>query len=440
MSAEVPNQEEDEDDDTAVENGTFTLACGYPAATAVTASANDGNVPANTVDGNLATRWSCLGKGCWIRYDLGAQLNMCGTEIAWYNGASRKSNFVVSVSADGTAFTNVFTGTSSGTTTALETMPFSATGRYVKITVNGNTVNDWASITEVKLSGTAADQPPPPPPPPPPPGGVDEDGVVMLHPANTSGSSFRLGSQPLTGAVGLTGLENDVVTAGTDGAIKFWTTQGHPVSYSSGNGTTVRLDMKASGGSQTYTWKNGAITSGFIGNNKDLKNMEITAYVRVRQNLGVHTEFNVKVRGGRHTGSGDARASCVEMGLPYSNYQARASRELDHPRYDMISIPSKFNYKVTAGQWVGVKMVSFINADKKSTTNRIYVDAVPFDAQGKPRNQFLLYSEWKDEDGKSTGRYTQAALWGGWIQTLRIDGWRYTDVAILSAREIIPPI
>jgi poly(beta-D-mannuronate) lyase len=34
-----------------------------PAAGAVTASANDGNVPGNTVDNSLATRWSANGDG-----------------------------------------------------------------------------------------------------------------------------------------------------------------------------------------------------------------------------------------------------------------------------------------------------------------------------------------------------------------------------------------
>src|SRR5438034_2721781 len=38
----------------------------------VVASANDGNIPQNTLDNNLATRWSANGDGQWIRYDFGA--------------------------------------------------------------------------------------------------------------------------------------------------------------------------------------------------------------------------------------------------------------------------------------------------------------------------------------------------------------------------------
>ena len=43
-----------------------------PAASAVTANTNDGNVPANAVDNNLGTRWSGNGDGAWLQLDLGS--------------------------------------------------------------------------------------------------------------------------------------------------------------------------------------------------------------------------------------------------------------------------------------------------------------------------------------------------------------------------------
>src|SRR5881392_2088052 len=36
----------------------------------VVASANDGNIPQNTLDNNLATRWSAYGDGQWIRAEV----------------------------------------------------------------------------------------------------------------------------------------------------------------------------------------------------------------------------------------------------------------------------------------------------------------------------------------------------------------------------------
>ena len=76
-------------------------------------------------------------------------------DIAWYNGDKRQNNFVISVSNDGTTFTDVFTGKSSGTTSSSEKYDFpDVTARYVKITVNGNTQNNWATITEIDVYGT----------------------------------------------------------------------------------------------------------------------------------------------------------------------------------------------------------------------------------------------------------------------------------------------
>src|SRR5262245_8729049 len=54
--------------------------------TSVTASANDGNVPANTIDGSLSTRWSASGDGQWIQFDLGASRPVGSVAIAWYQG------------------------------------------------------------------------------------------------------------------------------------------------------------------------------------------------------------------------------------------------------------------------------------------------------------------------------------------------------------------
>jgi hypothetical protein len=124
---------------------------------AVTASANDGNVPANTVDGNLGTRWSALGDPQWIQYDLGAANTVSFVKIAWYQGATRVATFDVQLSTTGASWTNVLTGaTSSGATTALETYDFSdATARYVRIVGHGNSVNMWNSITETEVWGFA---------------------------------------------------------------------------------------------------------------------------------------------------------------------------------------------------------------------------------------------------------------------------------------------
>jgi F5/8 type C domain len=128
--------------------------CSMPNISAVGANGNDGNIPQNTLDNNLNTRWSNLGFPSWIQYDLGESQPVCNVDIAWYRGNLRVNTFTISVSNDGTNFTPIFSGQSSGRTTGLEPYNVQDTmGRYVRVTVTDNTENSWSSISEVKING-----------------------------------------------------------------------------------------------------------------------------------------------------------------------------------------------------------------------------------------------------------------------------------------------
>jgi hypothetical protein len=131
----------------------------------VSASADDGNVPANTLDGNLGTRWSANGDGQWIRYDLGSAQAVSSVDIAWYKGNLRAAKFDILTSPDASTWTTVFNGMSSGASTNFETYSFgSSTGRYVRIVGHGTTIDLWNSITEVGIfggGGTSTNAPPP---------------------------------------------------------------------------------------------------------------------------------------------------------------------------------------------------------------------------------------------------------------------------------------
>jgi hypothetical protein len=138
-----------------------------PAASAVTASANDGNVPGNTVDNNLATRWSANGDGAWIQYDLGTAKTVSRVKIAVYNGNSRRNSFDLQVSNGGGTWTTVLTRQTSGTTTAEEPYDFTpVSARFVRYLGHGSTVSLFNSLTEVSLF-TPAETPTPTPTPSP---------------------------------------------------------------------------------------------------------------------------------------------------------------------------------------------------------------------------------------------------------------------------------
>lgn len=119
----------------------------------VSASGNDGNVPANVLDNNLSTRWSANGDGQWIQFCLSDTVSITGVQIAFYNGNTRTSTFDVLVGNDGTNWTTASAGrVSSGTSLNLETFIFTPRdGKYVRIVGHGNSVNLWNSYTEVTI-------------------------------------------------------------------------------------------------------------------------------------------------------------------------------------------------------------------------------------------------------------------------------------------------
>jgi hypothetical protein len=123
---------------------------------AVTASAwQKPNVPVNTQDGTLHSRWAAEGHGQWIAYDLGSSMCVSQVAIAWYQGAARRSAFAIEVSTDGTVWSTVYSGNSSGQTLELEPYAFAAVpARHIRIIGYGNTSNTWTSITEVELYGS----------------------------------------------------------------------------------------------------------------------------------------------------------------------------------------------------------------------------------------------------------------------------------------------
>ena len=110
--------------------------------------------PTHAIDNDISTRWSNPGFPSSIQLDLGAQKTICSVTIAWYRGDERQNTFKISISKDDSSYTNVFSGKSSGTRTAGEKYDFvDSEARYVKITVTDNSQSNWASITEIDVSG-----------------------------------------------------------------------------------------------------------------------------------------------------------------------------------------------------------------------------------------------------------------------------------------------
>ena len=115
------------------------------------ASGSEPNFPASAVgDHNDQTIWSTYGKGSWIQLDLGTLKTVCSVEVQWYKGDQRHNNFVISASKDGSSFKDIVDSTSKKSTSSTDLVDLKA--RFIKITVNGNTQNNYASIAEVKIN------------------------------------------------------------------------------------------------------------------------------------------------------------------------------------------------------------------------------------------------------------------------------------------------
>ncbi len=120
----------------------------------LTTSGSQSQFPAsNLLDNNLKTRWSNSDADSWIQLDLGASKNICSIGIAWHNGNERQDKFVISASNNGINFSEIFNGSSSGSTLSSEKYNVSDTNaRYLRITVNGNTQSNYTSITEISVN------------------------------------------------------------------------------------------------------------------------------------------------------------------------------------------------------------------------------------------------------------------------------------------------
>lgn len=112
------------------------------------------NSAANSIDGDLGTRWSSDLTGTNITIDLGEEKNIGGYAVAWSNGSLRVNYYRIEYSADGVSWTGTVDKISSGTSEGYEfyrTEPIKA--RYVRYSGFGTLTHEgiagsWNSVSE----------------------------------------------------------------------------------------------------------------------------------------------------------------------------------------------------------------------------------------------------------------------------------------------------
>lgn len=118
----------------------------------VQASADDGNVVENMLDGDYSTRWSAEGEQYAI-LELEKALPISHVGISFWKATDGKQAiFDLETSMDGVNWTKVWSGKSSGTTESMEAYNMKGTvAKYVKFSGHGRTNSLWNSLVELKI-------------------------------------------------------------------------------------------------------------------------------------------------------------------------------------------------------------------------------------------------------------------------------------------------
>lgn len=278
---------------------------------------------------------------------------------------------------------------------------------------------------------------------------IGKDGVRQIYPTAAGGSEVYIDlslSDPRKDAhFDFDSMNSSApVTKQTEGSLTFFNTPGNVVTYASGSpsGRTIRLDLYPGAGKgqkQKYSYAN---NPGYLYDTQGIACHEFTGYIRGHGDLGskIHHSLAMKVNGG----DDDTIRSLVETNYPTitDNKGVYANWNYTHLAYESVpNVKQLINVPVfTENVWVGIKSVHKISADKSSSTFEYYVDLDPFDATGKPNNNWQLAATWEDT-GSPT--YHIKCTWKCQADKIRVDGWQNVDFTLMSDREIdfsnIPP-
>ncbi len=109
------------------------------------------NIPENTIDGDLGTRWSGENDAT-ITWDLGTPQAVGYAALAFWQDDKRKTYFDLEVSEDGEEWEQVYSGKSNGKSEQPSAYTLqNQTARFVRLCGHGNTSNNWTSVLSAEI-------------------------------------------------------------------------------------------------------------------------------------------------------------------------------------------------------------------------------------------------------------------------------------------------
>lgn len=125
----------------------------------ITASTQQSANPIGNIDDASSTsRWSGFGTDANVYVDFGEEVTVDYINMSFYNGDERSTNFTYWESDNGSSWTYKGEKNSSGNTDSHEEFDLSnITARYFRLKFQGNTTNDWNSVTDLEIYGTPGD-------------------------------------------------------------------------------------------------------------------------------------------------------------------------------------------------------------------------------------------------------------------------------------------
>lgn len=426
-----------------------------PISAVAASGSQSGNAASGATDNDPNSRWANEGFGSWIQADLGSIKKICSADISWYKGNERQYTFDISSSQDGNVFSKIFSGINTATNAA-EKYTFSETkARYVKITVAGNTQNDWASITELDIFGSPDSTPTPipqeicgdgidnnnngqidegcpsEPPSPPPDGNPSNDDVRKIYPTAAGGETWFFNpDNPVDGQFDSNGAE---ISKNSDGSwhLKPGTTRMNVFTKSAG-----LLSDNQRSNLTTYDYS-ALAQKGYWYKPTDWKNVEATGYFKVSSSSS-GDGISFVTRSVRHS-------NAIENGCGGSAYHNNIrfdgtfqyKKEMWHVNYDILS-PTKNGIGSIMNKWVGFKGVVY-NLPDGTVKLESYVDKDNNNHWEKVQ-ELVDSGHWGNDMTHCNASTPGAAItWASPMFDYKSTGVTY-DFKKLSLREITPPV